>query len=72
MLGQIFQQHSNLPLRILQLYNYNLFKNRSCSQGADLQRLNFTKEMFKLIILFITDKKKQNKTHHQFCSDRQF
>jgi hypothetical protein len=34
---------------------YNLFKNRSCSQEAELQRLNFTKEKFKLIILSITD-----------------
>jgi hypothetical protein len=32
-----------------------LFKNRSCSQEAELQRLNFTKEKFKLIILSITD-----------------
>ena len=32
---------------------YNLFKNRPCSQEAELQRLNFTKEKFKLIILSI-------------------
>jgi hypothetical protein len=30
-------------------------KDRSCNQEAELQRLNFTKEKFKLIILSITD-----------------
>jgi hypothetical protein len=27
-------------------FNYNLFKNRSCSQEAELQRLNVTKEFY--------------------------
>ena len=39
----------------LQFTIHKLFKNRSCSQEAELQRLNFTKEKFKLIILSITD-----------------
>jgi hypothetical protein len=44
-----------LLLFFIIIYYYYLFKNRSCSQEAELQRLEFTKEKFKLIILSITD-----------------
>jgi hypothetical protein len=44
-----------LYIQFIQFTIYNLFKNRSCSQEAELQRLHFTKERFKLIILSITD-----------------